>query len=402
MATINYGKPDKRDYENDEAQASAGGSNVNAAFAQQQGNTANTITGNGTADFSHVGSYNYPQDLGTDIGSFVGSGIRGAAGAAAAQYGQKVATDKSLSKYAGSPIYQQGLAMGGSTYQYDDPYGFMSGVTGLNNKIDDALGGFAGSSYGDYKQSPEYQNLADLYRQRGQLAMEDTLGTASQMSGGLDSSYAAAAAQQAYNGYMSNLEQAAQQAYQQQLSNRAQQLGALQGERNSLAGLYGQDYNRGYQADRDTQDDAYKWYFGLENNTMAKKQQELDQQNFEAGMGLNWAQFLDSVRQGDRNFEEGQRQFDEQMLWNREQLGNNLGYKYASLAQRGAGGGGGSSTGQLTPNQAYTAYMKMYSETGDEGWLNQAQAILPNGPSTGRITPPERIGIPTKEKRKGG
>lgn len=302
MATINYGKPDKRDYEEDEAQASAGGSNVNAAFAQQQGNTANTITGNGTADFSHVGSYNYPQDLGTDIGSFVGSGIRGAAGASAAQYGQKVATDSNLSQYANSPIYQQGLAMGGSSYQYDDPYGFMSGVTGLNNKIDDALGGFANSSYADYQQSPEYQSLADLYRQRGQLAMEDTLGTASQMSGGLDSSYAAAAAQQAYNGYMSNLEQAAQNAYQQQLSNRAQQLGALQGERNSLAGLYGQDYNRGYQADRDTQDDFYKWYVFDEENTRAKRADDNAQRNFESQMRMQAEQYDDQAAYRDRTY----------------------------------------------------------------------------------------------------
>lgn len=320
MANINYRKPEDQDYTAAMKSSVKDGANVDAAFEQQQHNTKSMLTGKGNIDNSHRGSYNYPQDLGTDIGSFVGSGIRGAAGAAAAQYGQKVATDKSLSKYAGSPIYQAGLQMGGSTYQYDDPYGFMSGVAGLNDKIDDALGGFANSSYADYQQSPEYQNLADLYRQRGQLAMEDTLGTASQMSGGLDSSYAAAAAQQAYNGYMSNLEQAAQSAYQQQLSNRAQQLGALQGERGSLANLYAQDYNRGYQADRDTQDDFYKWYVFDEENTRAKRADENAQQNFEAQMGLNYAQLGEQGRQFDESLKRSDQQTErqnEQTNWER-------------------------------------------------------------------------------------
>ncbi len=57
----------------------------------------------------------------------------------------------------------------------------------------------------DAEKDPLYQQYEASYTRNGQKAMEDTLGQVSARTGGLASSYAATAAQQAYDGYMSAL-----------------------------------------------------------------------------------------------------------------------------------------------------------------------------------------------------
>ena len=65
----------------------------------------------------------------------------------------------------------------------------------------DAMGPF---NY-DYASDPLYQNYARQYTNAGKRAMEDTLAQVSARTGGLASSYAGSAAQQAYNRYMTEL-----------------------------------------------------------------------------------------------------------------------------------------------------------------------------------------------------
>ncbi|HWP80326.1 MAG TPA: hypothetical protein VN446_06745 [Candidatus Acidoferrum sp.] len=57
----------------------------------------------------------------------------------------------------------------------------------------------------DYTTDPLYQQYADQYTRLGDLAMKDTLGQVSARTGGLASSYAAAASQGAYDSYMQAL-----------------------------------------------------------------------------------------------------------------------------------------------------------------------------------------------------
>lgn len=57
----------------------------------------------------------------------------------------------------------------------------------------------------DAGQDAQYLNYAHLYARRGREAMEDTLGTASGLTGGYASSYAQTASQQAYGRYMQEL-----------------------------------------------------------------------------------------------------------------------------------------------------------------------------------------------------
>lgn len=62
---------------------------------------------------------------------------------------------------------------------------------------------------GEFKYNPAtdigYQSARKQYTQGGQQAMKDTLGTATELTGGYDNSYAQTAAQQTYNKYMGEL-----------------------------------------------------------------------------------------------------------------------------------------------------------------------------------------------------
>lgn len=96
----------------------------------------------------------------------------------------------------------------------------------------------------DYTQDPNYQQYREAYTREGERAMQDTIGEVAARTGGLASSYAASAANQANNYYMSaladkipELRQMAYEAYLQ----------GIQGQRDDLSmilGLEGMDYEK--------------------------------------------------------------------------------------------------------------------------------------------------------------
>ncbi len=78
----------------------------------------------------------------------------------------------------------------------------------------------------DYQTDPLYAQYEKTYRREGERAMQDTLGEASLLTGGLPSSYAVSAGQQANNYYMSQLSDIIPELYQ------------------AAYGRYSDDYNR--------------------------------------------------------------------------------------------------------------------------------------------------------------
>ena len=113
-------------------------------------------------------------------------------------------------------------------------------------------------SYEDWVQGDQYRALADRYGRMGRMGMEDTLGRISGRTGGLASSYAATAAQQQYNDYMSQLEDAARSMYSGERSdlmdnaNLYLTLGNSEWSRyQDQLGQYNSDRNFRYQAGRD-------------------------------------------------------------------------------------------------------------------------------------------------------
>lgn len=96
----------------------------------------------------------------------------------------------------------------------------------------------------NYLDDPNYQQYREAYTREGQRAMQDTIGEVSARTGGLASSYAASAANQANNYYMSALAdkipELRQMAYQAYLSGIQMQRDDL----SMLMGLENMDYGK--------------------------------------------------------------------------------------------------------------------------------------------------------------
>lgn len=84
----------------------------------------------------------------------------------------------------------------------------------------------------DLAKDPLYQQYADRYRAQGQAAMRDTMGQAAALSGGYGNSYGMQAGQQAYDNYLTQLNDVVPELY-----DRA--YGAWQGQGQRLQQLYG-------------------------------------------------------------------------------------------------------------------------------------------------------------------
>lgn len=138
----------------------------------------------------------------------------------------------------------------------------------------------------DHTQDPLYQQLNQSYTQKGQQAMEDTLGIVSQRTGGLASSYATQAGQQAYNGYMGELadkipelRQLAYAMYMDEGDQMRANLEMLQGMENQNYNQYldrlnqfNTDRNFQYGVNRDAVSDqryADEWQYQKDRDTVA-------------------------------------------------------------------------------------------------------------------------------------
>ena len=104
-----------------------------------------------------------------------------------------------------SQLGQSGIGVGSSApewqgSQWDD----------LLNQVANEL---ASMNYEDWTKGDQYKALAERYGNEGQMSMQNVLGQIASRTGGLASSYAATAAQQEYNQFMSQLEDVARQMY---------------------------------------------------------------------------------------------------------------------------------------------------------------------------------------------
>lgn len=141
---------------------------------------------------------------------------------------------------------------------------------------------------GDFNYNPAtdtgYQAARKQYVRGGQQAMKDTLGTATELTGGYDNSYAQAAAQQTYNGYMAELAslmpQYEQQAYGRWQDQGNQLLNYYDIFKNAEAQDYAmhQDKMNAYNADADRlygqYMDAYTADYGAYQDAIANDQWE--------------------------------------------------------------------------------------------------------------------------------
>lgn len=173
---------------------------------------------------------------------------------------------------ATDPTYQQLMQRREALGGYDgDPAAIYERYLAQKN----AMGPF---KY-DYASDPTYQQYARQYTNAGKRAMEDTLAQVSARTGGLASSYAGGAAQQAYNRYMTDLdnivpqlEQIAYNRYRDQQSDLANDYSARM-QQEALA------WDR-YRADRNDIDNDISLLYQLGNNAYNRNRDSIsDAQN---------------------------------------------------------------------------------------------------------------------------
>lgn len=87
-----------------------------------------------------------------------------------------------------------------------------------------------------------YQQYKDQYMNQGRLAMQDTIGQASAMTGGYGNSYAATAGNQAYQGYLQQLNDVVPELYQMALNQYNQEGQDLKDNLAMYQSLYGTEY----------------------------------------------------------------------------------------------------------------------------------------------------------------
>ena len=180
---------------------------------------------------------------------------------------------------------------------------------------------------------PLYQQYSKQYQREGQRAMQDTLGQVSARTGGMASSYAISAAQQANNYYASQLTdkipelyQLAYSMYLDDIDLKVQDLGLLEGASDRQYNRY-RDTMSDWRDDRDfayglyrddINDDRYanEWAYQVGQDAIANQQwqQNFDRGVFESDRDYDYGVGRDDIEDGRYNKTEAQAQVQSHIL----------------------------------------------------------------------------------------
>lgn len=229
-------------------------------------------------------------------------------------------TGKTNAQQNGSSGSSGGFGSGGSGYSVYDPYSddrYMEALNALKaaqsnlpiyaNSYEDEIREVYDSIVNrekftyDVNADALYNQYKDQYVSLGKLAMQDTMGQAAAMTGGYGNSYAASVGNQAYQSYLSQLNQVVPELYGmaydryrqegQDLLNQYNMLGDMRDTEynqylnelnqywnnvNYYKTLLDDAYNQGYTANRD----AYNMYIDERNFAYQQQQDALAQQNY--------------------------------------------------------------------------------------------------------------------------
>ena len=145
----------------------------------------------------------------------------------------------------------------------------------------------------DLNSDALYQQYKDKYIQQGKMAMEDTIGQASAMTGGYGNSYAATVGNQAYQSYLGQLNDVVPELYQMaydQYNQRGQDLlnqySLAANEYERAYGMYSDDKAYAYQNYRDTiADNQWREQMDLTLDQFNFTKQQYEDSKFLSGGG---------------------------------------------------------------------------------------------------------------------
>ena len=184
------------------------------------------------------------------------------------------------------------------------PGEYQSSWQGQINGLIDRIMNREDFSY-DVNSDALYQQYKDQYTALGKAAMQDTMGQAAAMTGGYGSSYASAAGNQAYQGYLSQLNDVvpelygmARDQYNQKGQEMYNQYGLLADQENQDYGRWVDSYNQ-WASERDNLQGVYN-----------------DERNFDYSKYTNERDFAYGAYADDRNFDYGVYADDKNLAYN--------------------------------------------------------------------------------------
>lgn len=237
-----------------------------------------------------------------------------------------------------------------------------------------------------------YQQYKDMYTTQGQMAMMDTMGQAAALTGGYGSSYGQNVGQQAYQGYLQELNNVVPELYGLALDQYNQKGNDLLNMYGLLSDQEAQDYGRwqdlqaAYESERNYLANLYNAERDYDYGRYADAQKYAYQAERDAAADAQWqAQFDEAIRQYNQDYAFNER-------------------KYNDAQAASAGGGGG---GQTYDTHGYTTeeikQLQRNAKIDVDGiWGAQTQAAFEAG-YTKDGTPETAESWAVKEaKRNGG
>ena len=220
-------------------------------------------------------------------------------------------------------------------------------------QLDDVIGQILNRDKFSYDLNADalYQQYANQYATKGKMAMMDTMGQAAAMTGGYGNSYAQSVGQQAYHGYLQQLNDIIPELYQLALNQYQMEGDALYDQYAMLGAQEEQDYGR----HRDEMADWQTELGRLQDQYIAER--DYDYGKWTDGRDFAYGEFSDdraydyqagrdqvADEQWQKEFDEAVRQFN---------FANKLG-EFAPKAVASSGGGGGGSTTKKTTQKTQT------------------------------------------------
>ena len=240
----------------------------------------------------------------------------------------------------------------------------------------------------DFNADPLYQQYKNQYTKLGSDAAANAAADAAALTGGYGSSYTASAAAQANQQYLTQLNnvipdlyQAAYERYQGEGNDLYNQLSALQNQDEMQYGRWQDRYANwadylDYLTERE--DTAYNQDYGEYSDNYNRWQQMLD---------YYYGDYRDMVsdEQWQQEFAESQRQFNEQLAFDKQQYADSL----AASAARA--GGSGSSAGRSSSRSSGRS--KSSSDDTVQYWISKIDPMAGSGQSYDSSTRAGKVGI---------
>ena len=178
----------------------------------------------------------------------------------------------------------------------------------------------------DFNSDALYQQYKDKYIKQAKMASADVMGQAAAMTGGYGNSYAQTVGNQAYqanlgqlNDVIPELYQLAYDKYNQEGQDLLNMISLLRGERDFAYGQYNDEYNK-LSNERDYWSSMYNNLYNRDYTqyTSDRTYNQTEHTNTE---NAKYNTYRDSVEdeQWQKTYEEGQRQYDESLAFQKQQ-----------------------------------------------------------------------------------